>query len=105
MEIFTNPGYLAKLPSISNGYYVSENYIIKMINQRLTLFQNSYNNIEHFEKLYQRQLIKLWKCNIIKLRNRKIRYKNNKYKKKEIWIINDKKNKAGDNGEYNLFTL
>ena len=100
MEIFTNPGYLAKLPSISNGYFVSENYIIKMINQRLTLYQNSYNNVEHFEKLYQRQLIKLWKCNIIKLRNRKIRYKNNKYKKKEIWIINDKKNKAGDNGEY-----
>jgi CDP-glycerol glycerophosphotransferase (TagB/SpsB family) len=100
MEIFTNPGYSAKLPSISNGYFVSENYIIKMINQRLTLYQNSYNNVEHFEKLYQRQLIKLWKSNIIKLRNRKIRYKNNKYKKKEIWIINDKKNKAGDNGEY-----
>ena len=56
--------------------------------------------MNHFENLYLKQLNKLGLHNIIKLRKRIIRYKNNKYIKKEIWIINDEKDKAGDNGEY-----
>ena len=100
-EIFSNPGYLSRLPSIPDGYYISENYIIKMINKRITLYPNTWNNANNFENLYLKQLNKLGLYNIIKLRKRIIRYKNNKYIKKEIWIINDEKDKAGDNGEYN----
>jgi len=99
-EIFSNPGYLSRLPSIPDGYYISENYIIKMINKRITLYPNTWNNANNFENLYLKQLNKLGLYNIIKLRKRIIRYKNNKYIKKEIWIINDEKDKAGDNGEY-----
>ena len=100
MEIFTNPGYLTRLSTIPDGYYISENYIIKMINKRITLYPNTRNNANHFENLYQKQLNKLGLHSIIKLRKRIIRYKNNKYYNKEIWIINDEKDKAGDNGEY-----
>ena len=99
-EIFSNPGYLSRLPSIPDGYYISENYIIKMINKRITLYPNTWNNANNFENLYLKQLNKLGLYNIIKLRKRIIRYKNNKYIKKEIWIINDEKDKAGDNGEF-----
>ena len=99
-EIFSNPGYLSRLPSIPDGYYISENYIIKMNNKRITLYPNTWNNANNFENLYLKQLNKLGLHNITKLRKRIIRYKNNKYIKNEIWIINDEKDKAGDNGEY-----
>ena len=99
-EILTNPGCLSRLPSMPDGYYISENYIIKMINKRITLYPNTWYNVNHFENLYIKQLNKLGLHDIIKLRKRIIRYKNNKYIKKEIWIINDEKDKAGDNGEY-----
>ena len=99
-EIFTNPGYLTHLPSIQDGYLVSENYIIKMINKRITLYQYNWINLKYFEKLYCGKLNKLGKYNIIRLRKRHIKPKNALNKKKEIWIINDEPDKAGDNGEY-----
>ncbi len=99
-EIFTKPGYLTHLPNIQDGYLISENYIIKMIDKRITLFQYSRNNLNYFEKLYCEQLNKLGKYNIIRLRKRHINHKNILNKKKEIWIINDESDKAGDNGEY-----
>ena len=36
-EIFPIQGFFSNLPSASNGYYLSGNYIIKMIEKRLTL--------------------------------------------------------------------
>ena len=72
-EIFSNPGYLSRLPSIPDGYYISENYIIKMINKRITLYPNTWNNANNFENLYLKQLNKLGLYNIIKLRKRIIR--------------------------------
>ena len=57
---------------------------------------------ENFSNQYYIQLHKLKKDNIIELRKKTIEYKSekNKINKKEIWLINDSKNQAGDNGEF-----
>ena len=58
---------------------------------------------QYYEDQYCKQLLKEGKNSIIKLRKETKLYQN-KYKssqyRKEIWIISDRKNKAGDNGEY-----
>ena len=65
-----------------------------------------YKYDENLEKVftnqYYIQLHKLGKDNIIELRKKIIayNYEKDKYNKKEIWIINDSKNQAGDNGEF-----
>ena len=102
-EILTTQGYYTHIPSVPDGYYVSGNFIIKMINNRIIIY--NYNNYieSYFEKLYCEQLLRLGKSYFIKYRKEIKKYRRtskNKNHKKEIWIINDRKNKAGDNGEY-----
>ena len=102
-EIFPIPGYFTSLPVINSGYHISGNYIIKNVEKRLTIYK--YNEIieNSFEHQYCKQLKKLRKYEIIKLRraNRKyIRKLKNKGYKNEIWILNDKRQQAGDNGEF-----
>ena len=102
-EIFPIQGFFSNLPSASNGYYLSGNYIIKMIEKRLTLYKYNINREQIFETQYCDQLKKLGKNHIIKLRRENKRYRKryqNQIEKKEIWIISDRKSKAGDNGEY-----
>ena len=99
-EIFTTQGYLTRLPKIKEGYFVTSNYIIKMIDKRLTLYKYNKMNLKYFEQQYRKQLNKLGKYNIIKLRKANVRYKKDFQNKKEIWLINDEKDKARDNGEY-----
>jgi hypothetical protein len=104
-EILTTPGYFSRLPSLSEGYFITENYIVKRNNDRLTFYLYNENLEKYFENKYCNQLYTLdeSKTYIINLRKdvkiyrRKIKLKSFK---KEIWIINDKKDKAGDNGEY-----
>ena len=57
---------------------------------------------EIFSNQYNIQLHILKKDNIIELRKKINEYKSEKTKinKKEIWLINDSKNQAGDNGEF-----
>lgn len=102
-EIFPIQGYFTNLPLINNGYYVSSDYIIRIVEKRLTLYK--YNEIieNSFENQYCNQLKKLRKYNIIKLRRANKKYKRKlKHKscKNEIWIINDRRQHAGDNGEF-----
>ena len=99
-EIFTIQGYLTRLPKIKEGYLVSSNYIIKMVNKRLTLYKYNRMNLKYFELQYRKKLNELRKYNIIKLRKANVRYKKDFQNKKEIWLINDEKDKARDNGEY-----
>lgn len=99
MEIFPSLGWFAHIPSIKNGYYISDNYISKYINNRLTIFRNRKDLAKLFEEQYCKQLEKEGKNYIINLRKENIKYRN-KIKKKEIWIICDRPDKAGDNGEY-----
>ena len=99
IEIFPSLGWLTHIPNIKDGYYISENYIAKYINKILTIFINKKKTSKLFEQKYCKQLKKIGKNYIIKLREENIKYRN-KINKKEVWIISDRPNKAGDNGEY-----
>ena len=102
-EIFPIQGFFSNLPSTTEGYYLSGNYIIKIIEKRLTLYKYNINREYIFETQYCDHLKKLGKNHIIQLRRENKRYRRryqNKIEKKEIWIISDGKKKAGDNGEY-----
>ena len=102
-EIFPNLGNFINIPLIPSGYYKSENFIIKMIDKRMTLYKYNEKIEEYFELKYCNILRQLGKNNIIQLRNKtknyRKKFKFNDYKN-EIWIITDNKKKAGDNGEY-----
>ena len=87
------------IPSISHSYYISGNYIIRNYNRSLIIYRFNIKSVLFFEDKYLSELYKLEKYEIIKLR-KEILNKNNNKKNGEIWLINDNKNKAGDNGEY-----
>ena len=101
-EISTSLGWFSHLPSISNGYYTSDNYILKYVENRFVIYDYNKNLVTYFEKLYCRELQKLKKSFLIKLRKRAIKSKNIKKNKNksEIWLVNDRRDQAGDNGEY-----
>ena len=102
-EIFPIPGELTHLSTIPSSYYTSDNFIIKIVDKRLTIFQYSEILEKDFENQYCKELKRDGKNLIIKLRNKNKRYLKkfrNKKQKKGIWILNDRKNLAGDNGEY-----
>ena len=91
------------LPLINNGYYISSNYIIKNVDKRLILYKYNETIENSFELQYCNQLKNLRKYDIIKLRraNKKyIRLLKNKRYKYEIWIVNDRRQQAADNGEF-----
>jgi len=102
-EFFPSPGMLTPLSNIPNSYYSYDNFILKIVEKRLTIFQYSELLENHFESQYCEELKKDGKNLIIKLRTKNKEYKK-KYRKikeeMETWIINDRKNQAGDNGEY-----
>ena len=100
-EIFPSLGLFSHIPPLNNGYYISENYIIKYFENRLILFQYNKKLEIEFERLYCFELQKAQKDHIIQLR-KKINYKKKLKRNKhfEIWIINDRYNSAKDNGEY-----
>ena len=102
IEIFPSLGEFTHIPNVRDGYYSTKNYIIKNIERRLIIYR--YNQIieQTFEKQYCLYLKNLKKEKIIKLRKKYKKFsERSKYNnKKEIWIINDKRYEAGDNGEY-----
>ena len=102
IEIFPSIGRYTHIPPISNAYYILGNYIIKNFNRNLILYRKNNNLIKFFEEKYRLELIKRQKNTIINYRDEYMKSKKKFYfnKKSEIWIINDRKNQAGDNGEY-----
>ena len=103
VEILTTQGYFSHIPSISEGYLITGNYILKIIDYRLTVYLYNEELVNIFEQQYCERLQILGKNSIVKLRKRFFKFKERlKYKKfkKEIWIINDNKRHSGDNGEY-----
>ena len=83
-------------------FFISGNYIIKKNNNNINIY--IYNN--HLEKVFEQdyciELEKKNKSYLINYRQKYLEAKSN-YKKKEshqIWLINDRKDQAGDNGEY-----
>ena len=98
IEMFPSFGTFSHIPPLSNGYFISENFIIKYYDKRLNVFHYKEKLEKKFENQYCQELKQIKKENIINLREiYKIR---NKVKKDyEIWIINDRIDKARDNGE------
>ena len=101
IEIFPSMGWLTHIPNIINGYYNSADFILKIVDGRIIIYKYEKILEELFEKEYCRQLKNMKKFNLIKLRNNYIKYRNNKKDNTtKLWIISDKLNLAGDNGEY-----
>ena len=100
-EIFPSFGWFTHIPNLLNGYYNSGKYIIKISNKRIIIYKYNKQLEETLEGNYCEELEKKKKINLIKIRknffnNRKV-YSNNK---SLIWIINDRLDQGGDNGEY-----
>ena len=102
IEIFPSLGELTHIPPLKHGYYFKENYIIKLIERRLNIFAYNSSLLKSLERKYCKELKSLHKESIILLRKNyyKNQYSNMNLNKCEIWLINDKKDSAGDNGEY-----
>ena len=101
IEIFPLMGSFTHIPSITNGYYNTDEYIIKLSGGRLNIYRYDEKLKKSFEYQYCKELKKRRKNNIINLRKNYFKFENkNKYNKNETWIINDKQNIAGDSGEY-----
>ena len=101
IEIFPSLGWYSHMTNIYNSYYNSGNYIVKYNKTRISIYKYNETIKELFEMKYSRELKKAGKNNIINLRNNFFKYeKSFKNMKNETWIINDKQNLAGDNGEY-----
>ena len=96
--LFTWFSHIANIP---NGYYISENYIIKIKDRRFIIFKDKNINVIECESLLYEEIKKRKKDHILKFR--KYIINSNKHKnqnKSQIWIINDTIDKARDNGEY-----
>jgi len=102
IEIFSSFDTFTHIPPIKNSYYITKKYIIKNDIRNLILQPYEINLQKQLEKEYCVELENLYKYNLIKLREEIIDWKlgKNNEKNNKIWIINDRKNKAGDNGEY-----
>ena len=101
IKIFPSLGFFSHIPSILSGYYDTGEYIIRLYEERLYIYEYDKKLKLTFEKQYCKELKKRRKNNIINLRKNYFKYENkNKYNKTETWIINDKQNIAGDSGEY-----
>ena len=102
IERFPSLGFYTHIPPVKNGYYSTEKYIIKLINKKFVIYNYDRNFEMLLEKQYCNYLKKLEKEQIIILREKRIKYRDfqTTNKKKQIWILNDKMDKARDNGEY-----
>lgn len=102
IEIFPSFGKFTHIAPLRNSYYTKEKYIIQKNNYELFIYSYNRNLEKSFETLYCNELKKIEKNDIIQLREEHFEYrKNNSFKKTfEIWIITDRQDQAGDNGEY-----
>ena len=99
-EIFTSLSLFTHIPPISNGYYISENFIFKFIDNEFKIYRYDKNIENDFENNYCYELERRKKNDIINLRKTIKEEKRNKRRKIfEIWIINDRHDKAGGYGE------
>ena len=98
-EILPLFGYYVHIPRINSSYYISGDTILTYENFKFKLIKNTKVIRKHLERNYCKQLIKIKKKEIIQIRKTAIKF-NEKNNKKEIWLLNDRINKAGDNGEY-----
>ena len=75
---------------------------MKKKNNNISIYKYDDNLVNIFELEYCSELISYNKEYLIDFRKKSIefRIKNKFVKRKQIWLINDRKDQAGDNGEY-----
>ena len=102
IEIFPSINKINHLPPIINSYYFTKNFIILNKSNNIALYPFSNNLRDMYEINYIAELRKIKKTKVINLRNKYIDElkKKDKMIETQIWLINDRNNKAGDNGEY-----
>lgn len=97
-DIFTSTGKFAHIPAFEGGYYVKDEYILRLLGRSLYIAPNTFHLRTRLERLYRKKLISLGKGYLIKYR---ILYSFlKKFKKKKLWLISDRMYKADDNGEH-----
>ena len=99
IEIFPLFGYFCHVPPIKNSYYIYQKFILLYDGLRLSLKINTNSLSDILENNYCKELERINKNNIIQIRKEVIKH-SKKQKHKKIWLINDRFNKAGDNGEF-----
>ena len=102
IEIFPSLFWTNHLPPVTKSFYSTKNYIIRNENNYLFIYNYESFLVKKFENEYQKKLKELHKDYSIKIRGKYFEEKEkNKFKdNNQIWLINDKRNQAGDNGEY-----
>jgi glycosyltransferase involved in cell wall biosynthesis/CDP-glycerol glycerophosphotransferase (TagB/SpsB family) len=102
IEIFPSFGSFTHLPPIKNSYYVTKNFILCKNNKTHILKKYDSNLEMALEAKFCLELKKKHKEHLIKLRQKyKEGLNDTKITDKiQIWLINDRKDQAGDNGEY-----
>ena len=97
-DIYFTMGKFGHMPPVEDGYYVKDDYILKMVGRCLQSTPYSRRLHNTLEKNYRRSLRQCGKGYLIKYR---ILYgMMKKLSKKKIWLISDRVNKANDNGEH-----
>ena len=97
-HIYFTMGKFGHVPAVSNGYYVKDEFILKMCGRSLRTYPYTKKLHKQFEKKYRASLKEAKKGYLIKYR---ILYGlMKKFNKKKIWLISDRVNKANDNGEH-----
>lgn len=91
---FTNTCNLNK--SCNNFYFATEDYLMFYKNEFLCLKKKTKKSRKSFEKKLEKEL---WKKSKRITLYRRMYFILSKFMKKDIWIISDRTNKAGDNGE------
>ena len=97
-DIYFSLGKFAHIPPVEDGYYVKDNFILKLKGRCMWSIPYSHRTFAKFERLYQKSLRRNGKGYLIKYR--KLYHLFNKLYKKKIWLISDRVNKANDNGEH-----
>jgi len=82
-EIFPSIGWFTHIPNIENGYYISGEYILKIIEHKINIYNYDKKLETSFENNYCEKLKKLKKNYLIKFRNNFIKYRNDNQKKKK----------------------
>ena len=102
IEILTLLGSFTHITYIINSYYVTESYILIQNNTIFNIYPYDSNLETNLEQNFCSELVKRKKNYLIKFRQEYIEYrKKSKFGDKNyIWLINDRKDQAGDNGEY-----
>ena len=102
LEILTSFNLKSHIPPLQKSYYTKEKYIFKNNYNKTIIYKYDYNLVKNFEIEFCEELKTYEKDYLIDTRKENIEYRqNNKIsEEKQIWLINDRKDQAGDNGEY-----